>query len=200
VNRADMKLQILQLLEAAEDQEFQLRVDGWLDIGLQDVYSTARAWWAVRAANATVDSDGFIKLPPSYLGMITVIPDGGGKPLEIVTPEQAGFLFGQAGGPTSYLLEGLLMTLLPPQTEPYSARFTYYSSLEPIVVDADTSMYLTKAHSAVLYAAASHGAVYRGDTSLASMYSSAATARIDTINGESSQARFGTGVVMSRTR
>lgn len=199
--RGSMKSQILRLLEATEDQDFQSRVDEWLDFGLQDVYSALRAWWAVRAATATVDVDGVIKLPPSYLSMITVLPMGGGRQLEPVTSEQAGVLFSGVGGPRWYLLEGLLMTLLPPQTEPYSSRFTYYSSLEPLAVDTDTSMYLTKAGSAVMYAAASHGAVYRGDTNLASMYSNAATARIDIINLESAQARHTVGgVVMTRVR
>jgi hypothetical protein len=196
-----MKLEILQLLEAVEHEDFKLRVDGWLNMGLWDVYSALRAWWAVRAAEATVESDGTIKLPPSYLSMITVFPMGGGRQLEPVTPEQAGVLFGGVGEPRYYLLEGLLMTLLPPQTEPYTARFTYYSSLEPIDQDADTSMYLNKAFSAVLYAAASHGAVYRGDTGLASMYSNAAVARIDAINLESAQARNSVGgVLMTRVR
>jgi hypothetical protein len=196
-----MKLEILQLLEATQDEDFKLRVDGWLNMGLWDVYSALRAWWAVRAAEAMVESDGTIKLPPSYLSMVTVFPMGGGQQLEPITPEQASVLFGGVGGPRYYVLEGLLMTLLPPQTEPYSARFTYYSSLEPIEQDADTSMYLTKAFSAVLYASATHGAVYRGDTNLAGMYSNAAVARIDAINLESAQARNGVGgVVMTRVR
>jgi hypothetical protein len=198
-NRGEIKLQTLRLLDAAEDDEFIERVDSWFELAMQDIYSSLRAWWAVRAATATVEEDGTIVLPPSYLAMITVLPLDGTPPLELVTPEQSSRYWATGGGPTAYILEGLLMTLLPVQSADYSARFTYYSMLEPLNGDNDISMYTQRASSAVVYAAASHGAVYRGDLGLASQFANMAVARIDAINGETAKARFGQGVVMQRT-
>jgi len=197
-NRGDLKRQVLRVLDAAEDEEFQARVDYWVDLGLQDVFSVLRAWWAVRAATAQVEEDGAIILPPSYLAMVTVCPIGGGKPLTIVTPEQGVEMMASGGPPTSYMLEGLLMTLLPLQTADYQARFTYYSMLEPLEEDADINMYCTRANSALMYAAASHGAVYRGDSELATQMAGMALSRIESINSETQAGRFGTGVVMQR--
>ena len=196
--RGSIKTDILRLLDAVEDQEFIDRVDFWFDLGMQDVYSACRAWWAVRASWATVSTDGNIQLPPSYLHMITVLPMDGGLPLDLVTPEQSSRYWATGGGPTAYIIEGLLMTLLPVQTVEYSARFTYYSTLEPLEGEGDTSMYLQRATSACAYAGAAHGALYRGDVGLSTQLAGAAAARIDSINLETAKGRFGQGVVMQR--
>jgi hypothetical protein len=198
--KADARYLILELLEATQDDNFVQRADTWLGLGMQDVLSRLRAWWAIRAATFQVEADGVIYLPPSYLEMITVLPIGGPKGIVAVSSDQAAPMFAGAGPPTGYLMEGTLLTLLPPQTIPYAARCTYFSSLNPLILDTDTNLYLDRALGAVIYAGAYHGAIYRGDNSSAQDYASAASSRIDVINQETPAARYGAGIVIQRDR
>lgn len=199
-DRGDVKREILRLIDGVDDAEFTRQIDHWFDMGLRDVYSRLRAWWAVRAAVSTIQEDGTIILPPSYLEMMTVFPLSGGDPLTPVTPDQAGPMFGWSGPPTHYLLEGVLMTILPLQTSPLELRFTYYSKLNPLIGDNDSSFYITEAGSALMYSGGYHANSYREDAGGVKMCADAAAARIQTINEESFMARTGSGIVMQRSR
>lgn len=203
MNRVDVKNAILGLLEATQDPDYVEKVDFWMDLGLSDVYSACRAWWSVRAAMFTVEEDGVIYLPPSYLEMRGVVPQNGTEPLRPMSIEQAApylWLNGADCSVVGYLMEGRTLTLLPQQNKDFVARCSYYSKLEPLVADDDTSLYLEYAASAIMYAGASHGAVYRGDLGLAGTFAQSAVARVEAINAESQGGLYGTGIVMNRSR
>jgi hypothetical protein len=199
-NRADVKREILRLLDAEQDTNFQSFVNLWFELGLADVFSVIRAAWAVRAAWFQVEEDGAIYLPPSYLAMMNVMAWGGSKTLDPVAPDQAAPYFARVGPPTAYLIEGLVLTLLPPQTADFKARCSYYSKLEPLNESDNTNLYIDNAASALIYAGASHGALYRQDFNLASTYADVARARVTAINDEAQAAMYGTGIVMMRSR
>lgn len=203
--KGELRQRILSFLEAEYDEEHNAKTEEWLLLGLEDCYQQLRPWWMIREARITIQArarDAIdvsrAQLPPSFLGMVAMIPWEGGRALEPVSPEQLAAWLNRYGGPAGYMMAGSYVTVLPLQTQEASYRATYWSRFEPLLEDGDQNMLTVRAWNAVVYAALRHAAVWREDEAALGRYESAFGAMVEIINRDSYTARFGSGMVMRR--
>jgi hypothetical protein len=197
--KGDVKAQILRETGATRSTSAQDQIENWFQMGLQDCFRLIRPSWAIRAATVTVDEDGTCNVPPTYIAFNGIWPLAGGKPLEFLTPELAAEQFGLTGqAPTGVLIEGSLMTFIPPQSVTQSYRLSYYSELDPLDLDVDTNFWILKGGSAVLYAACRHVSISQENDPALARFEMAFSRIADDINRDAIRGRSGTGYVIRR--
>jgi hypothetical protein len=129
-----------------------------------------------------------------------IYPLGGGKPLQSVSIEQAGMVELETNGPTSYLIEGTSLSILPRAGAPKDWRLSYYSELEPLINPADTNAWITRAGAAVMFRSAVYAMEYQENDTALMRYDSAFNQLAEQITNAGIRARSGTGMVVRMER
>jgi hypothetical protein len=147
--------------------------------------------------------------------MISVVPFAGGAPLQSLTPEQAGPLWGvdasEAGlwagwpvhGPrywpegSGYLVEGLRITYLPIPPTGTAFRLTYWSKQGQIPGETSGNKLIDFAAQIWLYAAARHGALAMADDEALRRFDAAFESGVNAANQNTDQWSAGSGFAIS---
>ncbi len=142
--------------------------------------------------------EAFWLLPDDWIELrhIQAAVNGGPRPLEYVTPEQADLkrrlLRGNYGAAFYTIVDNALEVIPHPTTESETElEIFYYAKVPPLVNDADTNLVVTNYPNLYLYGMLAEAALYRESQELASQWLSTFMAYANDLNTRGQSARFG---------